>query len=88
MTGLASIKAQTMECHWFQPRRKSFFTCVACRKCSLGEVEVQALRAVDIGHRTSSEVEILRGVPVGTTVVIHPSNQLADGVEVELNNAP
>ena len=44
-------------------------------------------REIEIGHRTSLEVEILRGLQAGTNVVVHPSNQLADGVQVEVNHA-
>ena len=43
-------------------------------------------RLVEIGHRTSLSVEILRGLQSGEHIVLHPSNQLADGVQV--NNAP
>lgn len=43
-------------------------------------------RAVEIGHRTSLAVEILRGLQRGEQIVLHPSNQLAEGVPV--NPAP
>ncbi len=41
-------------------------------------------REVEIEHRTSLEVEILCGLQTQTKVVLHPSNQLANGVQVEL----
>lgn len=46
-----------------------------------------AQRAVEVGHRTSLFVEILRSLQSGEQVVLHPSNQLADGVLVDVNNA-
>ncbi|MFA7404674.1 MAG: efflux RND transporter periplasmic adaptor subunit [Pelobacteraceae bacterium] len=39
-------------------------------------------RAVTIGHRNQSEVEIVSGIAKGETVVLHPSNQLNDGMRV------
>ena len=41
-------------------------------------------RAVQIGHRNQSEVEILGGLSEGEQVVLHPSNQLSDGVRVRV----
>ncbi len=41
-------------------------------------------REVEIGHRSQFEVEILAGVQEGEQVVLHPSNQIAEGVRVEL----
>lgn len=45
-------------------------------------------REVEVGQRTSREVEVLRGLPAGATVVVHPSNQLAEGVLVAPNSVP
>jgi len=39
-------------------------------------------RPVQIGHRNQTEVEILAGLRVGERVILHPSNQLSDGVRV------
>lgn len=39
-------------------------------------------RVVEIGHRNQTEVEILRGVSEGDEVILHPSNQMRDGVRV------
>jgi HlyD family secretion protein len=39
-------------------------------------------RAVDIGHRNPLAVEILGGLKEGETVIVHPSDQIADGVKV------
>lgn len=44
-------------------------------------------RTVEIGHRTALEVEVLRGLQAGTTVVVHPPNELAEGMLVAVNNA-
>jgi HlyD family secretion protein len=40
------------------------------------------LRPVVPGHRTAAEVEILKGVAAGERVVLHPQNELRDGVRV------
>lgn len=40
-------------------------------------------RDVEIGRRAASEVEIVRGIEEGAEVILHPANQLADGVSVE-----
>ncbi len=40
------------------------------------------LRPVEPGHRTAAEVEILKGVAAGELVVLHPQNELSDGVRV------
>jgi HlyD family secretion protein len=40
------------------------------------------LRAVTPGHRTASEVEILKGIAAGELVVLHPPNELSDGLRV------
>jgi HlyD family secretion protein len=40
------------------------------------------LRSVSIGQRTSAEVEITRGLVPGDTVILFPSDELADGVRV------
>jgi HlyD family secretion protein len=37
---------------------------------------------VEIGHRNELEVEILKGLTEGEEVILHPSNQLADGMKV------
>ena len=40
------------------------------------------LRAVEMGHRNPSEVEIRSGLTAGEVVVRHPSDRVADGVRV------
>ena len=40
-------------------------------------------RRVETGKRTDSEVEIVRGLDEGDAVILHPSNQLAEGARVE-----
>lgn len=39
-------------------------------------------RDVKIGHQNSSESEVSEGLSAGETVILHPPNQLADGVSV------
>jgi HlyD family secretion protein len=41
-----------------------------------------AARDVQIGHRNESEAEILGGLSEGEQVILHPPNQLADGMRV------
>jgi len=40
------------------------------------------LRPVAPGHRTATEVEILKGIAAGELVVLHPQNELSDGRRV------
>lgn len=40
-------------------------------------------RAIEIGHRNQTEAEVLSGVTAGDEVILHPSNQLSDGVRVQ-----
>ena len=44
---------------------------------------IATLRPVRIGHRTGTEVQIVEGIAAGERVVKHPSDRIADGVEVE-----
>ncbi|MGB9464290.1 MAG: efflux RND transporter periplasmic adaptor subunit [Candidatus Acidiferrum sp.] len=39
-------------------------------------------RSVQIGHRNQTEAEILNGISDGEAVILHPSNQLREGVRV------
>jgi HlyD family secretion protein len=40
-------------------------------------------RTITVGHRNQTEAEILGGLNKGETVVLHPSNQLDDGMRVK-----
>ena len=40
------------------------------------------LRDVEIGHRNETEVEILSGLAQGEDIILHPGNQISDGVRV------
>jgi HlyD family secretion protein len=40
------------------------------------------LRPVVPGHRTAAEVEVLKGLAAGERVIVHPANELRDGVRV------
>lgn len=39
-------------------------------------------RSVQIGHRNQTEAEVLNGLSAGEDVILHPSNQLREGVRV------
>jgi HlyD family secretion protein len=45
-------------------------------------------RDVEAGHRTSLEVEVRSGIAEGAEVILHPSNQIGDGVRVEPQESP
>jgi len=40
------------------------------------------LRGIEIGHRSETEVEVLRGIEDGAEVIAHPPNQVRDRVRV------
>lgn len=40
------------------------------------------LREVEIGHQNVSETEIIKGLSEGETVILHPSNQISNGVKI------
>lgn len=42
------------------------------------------LRTVQIGHRNQTEAEVLAGIIAGEVVVLHPPNQLRNGVRVRV----
>jgi multidrug efflux pump subunit AcrA (membrane-fusion protein) len=39
-------------------------------------------REVEIGHQSVSETEVIKGLSEGETVILHPSNQITDGISV------
>jgi len=41
-----------------------------------------ALRPVEVGHRSQVTAEVTGGLAVGDTVIVHPSDRVADGIEV------
>jgi HlyD family secretion protein len=43
-----------------------------------------ALTPIEIGHKNGLEVEIASGIDEGTEIILHPSDQISDGVSVEL----
>jgi HlyD family secretion protein len=45
--------------------------------------DIARLRQIEIGERTARELQVVRGIEPGERVVIHPSDRVADGVEVE-----
>jgi hypothetical protein len=51
-------------------------------KVFVNENGAARLRDVEVGHQTASETEILSGLSEGETVILHPSNQIADGIKV------
>jgi multidrug efflux pump subunit AcrA (membrane-fusion protein) len=40
-------------------------------------------RTVQVGHRSGFEVEIASGIAEGEVVIVHPSNQIEDGIRVQ-----
>jgi HlyD family secretion protein len=40
-------------------------------------------RQVEIGHRSAFDAEVLRGIEEGTEVIVHPSNEIANGMPVK-----
>ncbi len=46
------------------------------------EAGVARLTPLEIGHRSSREVEVVRGIEPGARVIVHPSDRVAEGVEV------
>ncbi len=42
-----------------------------------------AVKPIEIGHRTGLEVEIQAGIGEGTPVILHPSDEIEEGKEVE-----
>ena len=40
-------------------------------------------RVIEAGHRSESEVEVLQGLSEGDIVIVHPSNQVRDGLRVK-----
>jgi HlyD family secretion protein len=47
------------------------------------EGNVARSRRVDVGHRNALEAEIRNGLDVGQKVILHPSNNIKDGVAVK-----
>lgn len=41
-------------------------------------------RAIQVGHRSAIEVEVIGGIRPGDLVIIHPSDQIDEGVRVEV----
>lgn len=42
------------------------------------------IRGVRMGHKNSSAAEVLSGISAGTRVILHPSNELEDGIPVTM----
>ena len=42
---------------------------------------------VEIGHRNAAFAEVLKGLPEGTAVILHPSDRIVDGVRVVRSSA-
>jgi HlyD family secretion protein len=47
------------------------------------EEQLARSRSVDVGHRNAFEAEIKNGLREGEEVVLHPSNDINDGVAVQ-----
>ncbi len=48
------------------------------------EAGAAKLTPVEVGHKNGLETEITSGIEAGTEIILHPSDQITDGVEVEL----
>jgi HlyD family secretion protein len=46
---------------------------------------VLRLREIEVDHRDASDVEVLSGVKEGERVVLHPSNQMSEGLRVKFD---
>jgi HlyD family secretion protein len=42
-----------------------------------------SLRDVQTGHRNASEAEVLGGIAVGQSLILHPTNEIREGIRVE-----
>jgi HlyD family secretion protein len=42
------------------------------------------LRSVELGRRSDTEVQVLSGLRAGNSVIVHPSERVADGVRTEV----
>lgn len=45
---------------------------------------IARVRDIELGHRTPLEAEIKNGLEPGAEVIVHPSNQISDGMRVEI----
>ncbi len=50
----------------------------------VGGEEIVALRSVEVGERNGLEVQITSGLDAGDQVVLHPSDQITEGVQIEV----
>ncbi|HEX7835979.1 MAG TPA: efflux RND transporter periplasmic adaptor subunit, partial [Kofleriaceae bacterium] len=41
------------------------------------------VRPVEIGHRGRLDVELVSGLPPGAAVILHPTDQIRDGIAIE-----
>jgi HlyD family secretion protein len=48
------------------------------------EQNIAKLRSVRLGRRNDTNAEVVEGLSVGENVIVHPNDQVVDGVEVEL----
>jgi HlyD family secretion protein len=46
------------------------------------------LTKITAGQMNSSDVQVLSGLSAGETVIVHPSDLIADGVRVEIRDSP
>ena len=44
-------------------------------------------RAIDVGHMNSQVAEVLGGLDGGETVILHPSDRIAEGIRVVARKA-
>jgi HlyD family secretion protein len=48
----------------------------------VAEAGLARQRSIEVGHRGALDAEITRGIQPGEQVVLHPSNDLKDGVRI------
>jgi len=53
--------------------------------CYLLEKGVARLRAIEVGHRGETSVEVTSGLELGDAVIVHPGDRVQDGVRVEVH---
>jgi HlyD family secretion protein len=44
------------------------------------------LAKISVGQMNSNDVQVLSGLSAGETVIVHPSDLIADGVQVEIRD--
>jgi HlyD family secretion protein len=51
--------------------------------CYVLDNGVARLRSIEVGHRAETNVEVISGLALGDSVIVHPGDRVQDGVHVE-----